>query len=56
MVFWREEKSKKDGLDGLAVGKVGCEQNMEQGRGGKEVLADKLRDFENPARQHDYLS
>jgi len=31
VVFWREEKSKKDGLDGLAVGKVGREQNMEQG-------------------------
>ena len=31
VAFWREEKSKKDGSDVLTVGKVGREQNMEQG-------------------------
>ena len=51
MVFWSQEKSNKDDLDVLAVGKVGREQIREQGRGGKEVLADKPSDFENPARQ-----
>ena len=29
--FGGKKKSKKDGLDVLAVGKVGCEKNMEQG-------------------------
>jgi len=52
-VFWREEKSKKDGLDVLAVGKVEHEQKLiwNRGRGGTEVLADKPFDFENPAWQ-----
>ena len=31
MVLWSEEKSKEDGLDVLAVGNVGQEQNMEEG-------------------------
>ena len=51
MVLWSEEKSKKDGLDVLAVGNVGQEQNMEEGRGGRETLADKPLDFENPVWQ-----
>ena len=42
-----QKKSKKDGLDVLAVGKVGQKQNMEEGRGLKETLADKSLDFEN---------
>ena len=52
MVFPSEEKSKKDGLDALTVGKVGLEQNMEQEeRRGKGAFADTPHDFENPVRQ-----
>ena len=51
MVFQSKEKSNEDGLDVLAVGEVGREQNME-GRGTeKETLADKPLDFENPVWQ-----
>jgi len=50
VVFWREEKSKKDGLDVLAVEKVGHEQNMEEGER-REGSTYRPRDFENPVWQ-----
>ena len=51
VVFQREEESKKDGLDVLAMEKWGESKIWKRGRGGKEKVVEKRLDFKDPVWQ-----